>query len=305
MLMGESKKRPICSSHFMQESRPAALLTLVRHAESMANVDRVLQGVCDAPLSPRGLKQLQQLEDAWRPTSASLNLFDLPKPTLIVTSPIGRAKRTSCAIARGCGINTLPESDTTTFRSAHCEAPQHVAHDTVRADAGLSERHFGTAECTRKMQPVQGYERPPSKELGRAESVTAFYKRAADVGVKWVDWLETYARHNLQDRGSPDSDHQNKAPDTIPHLVLVSHGQWINAFLQQHLPDTWEKADLYYIQSANTSLFTIGLHVTPTSRRLELLRRNDTRHLDETTRPSKRGRRAKPPQRTTLTALWS
>ena len=89
------------------------------------------------------------------------------------------------------------------------------------------------------------------------------------------------------------------------HLVLVSHGQWINAFLQQHLPDTWEKADLYYIQSANTSLFTIGLHVTPTSRRLELLRRNDTRHLDETTRPSKRGRRAKPPQRTTLTALWS
>ena len=271
----------------------------------MANVDRVLQGVCDAPLSPRGSKQLQQLEHAWRPTSASLNLFDLPKPALIVTSPIGRAKRTSCAIARGCGINTLPESDTTTFRSAHCEAPQHVAHDTVRADAGLSERHFGTAECTRKMQPVQGYERPPSKELGRAESVTAFYKRAADVGVKWMDWLETYARHNLQDRGSPDSDHQNKAPDTIPHLVLVSHGQWINAFLQQHLPDTWEKADLYYIQSANTSLFTIGLHVTPTSRRLELLRRNDTRHLDETTRPSKRGRRAKPPQRTTLTALWS
>ncbi len=222
----------------MQESRPAALLTLVRHAESMANVDRVLQGVCDAPLSPRGSKQLQQLEDAWRPTSASLNLFDLPKPALIVTSPIGRAKRTSSAIARGCGINTLPESDTTTFRSAHCEAPQHVAHDTVRADAGLSERHFGTAECTRKMQPVQGYERPPSKELGRAESVTAFYKRAADVGVKWMDWLETYARHNLQDRGSPDSDHQNKAPDTIPHLVFVSHGHWINAFSQQHLPDT-------------------------------------------------------------------
>ena len=95
--------------HYMQESQPAALLTLVRHAESMANVDRVLQGVCDAPLSPRGLKQLQQLEDAWRPTSASLNLFDLPKPALIVTSPIGRAKRTSCAIARGCGINTLPE----------------------------------------------------------------------------------------------------------------------------------------------------------------------------------------------------
>lgn len=287
------------------ESRPAALLTLVRHAESMANVDRVLQGVCDAPLSPKGVKQLQRLEDAWRSTSTDANLFRLPKPTLIVTSPIGRAKRTSCAIARGCGIKSLPESDTTMFRSAHCEPPQHVAHDTVHADAGLSERNFGTAECTRKKQPVHGYERLPSKELGRAESVTTFYKRVASVGVKWIDWLDSYTRKALQVRGIPEPDNQNKAADTIPHLVLVTHGQWMNAFLQQHLPDAWEEADLYYIQSANTALFTLGLYCTSTSRHLQLLRRNDTRHLDESTRPSKRGRHAKPAQRTTLTALWS
>lgn len=287
------------------ESCPAALLTLVRHAESMANVDRVLQGVCDAPLSPKGVKQLQRLEDAWRPTSTDTNMFRLPKPILIVTSPIGRAKRTSCAIARGCDIKSLPESDTTMFRSAHCEPPQHIAHDIVHADAGLSERNFGSAECTRKKQPVHGYERPPYKELGRAESVSTFYERASSVGVKWIDWLETYTRSALQDRGTPEPEKQSKAADTIPHLVLVSHGQWINAFLQQHLPDAWQGADLYYIQSANTALFTLGLYFTPTSRRLQLLRRNDTRHLDETTRPSKRGRHARPPQRTTLTALWS
>lgn len=326
--------------------RPMALLTLVRHAETMANVERVLQGVCDAPLSSRGVKQIEQLERAWRPVTGDApqaNLYELPRPTLIVTSPIGRAKSTANAIARGCGVKEVPETDSTTFRSAHLPKPKHTVHDTLQTDAGLSERNFGKAECTRKQTPVPGYTRLPTRELGRAESENTFRNRVGSVGAKWIEWLQGYgseeatkkedeavtvlkndteaearegtdATSELAAQGTDKKDSvapgdlkQRVEDVAMPHLVLVTHGQWINAFLKYHMSCVWQNADQFYVQSANTGLFTLGVYPSTAPHTLRLLRRNDTRHLDDgtQTRPIKRGRRDKaPPQRTTLTEFW-
>ncbi|SHO77054.1 Hypothetical protein MSYG_1394 [Malassezia sympodialis ATCC 42132] len=340
-------------------SRPRAFLTLVRHAESQANVDRVLQGVTDAPISARGEEQLKKLETAWRPGAKPLlsNAYQLPSPTLIVTSPLGRARKTSNAIARGCGITEVLLEDSTTFRSPPCTAPAPQAHECVLVDAGLSERNFGGAENTRKSEPVAGYARPPRGRVGRAESHSQFEKRVKTVGFKWIKWLkdltdpprtdhkasqavmsqaladeppvqdETDAEppapalatatpaDNTQEvlgdvKESGNSETRDSfsshtcttgVPVDIPHLVLVSHGQWINAFLTHHFPELRQGSDAFYIRSMNTALFTIELGHSESTQPLQLVRKNDTSHLGPAVpRPTKR----RATQATRLTDLW-
>lgn len=336
--------------------RPRALLTLVRHAESQANVDRVLQGVADAPISSKGEEQLRKLEAGWRPGANALpsNVYQLPSPTLIVTSPLGRARKTSNAIARGCGVREVLLEDSITFRSPPCQPPASQAHEHVLVDAGLSERNFGAAESTRNSQPVDGYMRPPRTEVGRAESYSQFERRVNAAGWKWIEWLKAYAASSVntaetqpcmshneqrsQDKGDAEplsvprdtepganqsGDPQKSRPeqeeastseadmsfthdatavsDNIPHLVLVSHGQWINAFLTHHFPEMRTGRDAYYIRSLNTALFTMELGDHDALRPLRLVRKNDTSHLGPAV-PRAKKRRAT--QSTRLTDLW-
>lgn len=331
--------------------RPRAFLTLVRHAESQANVDRVLQGVTDAPISARGEEQLQKLEAAWRPGAKVLpsNICQLPSPTLIVTSPLGRARKTSNAIARGCGITEVLLDDSTTFRSPPCAPPAPQAHERVLVDAGLSERNFGAAENTRKSESVAGYTRPPRGHVGRAESHSQFEQRVKVAGWKWIEWLkslagaeyltrqaevlegsardeistepraparatESGAEHSQAADGDQKEAGTSEAQDDsfsdarttgvcedIPHLVLVSHGQWINAFLTHHFPEMRQGPDAYYIRSLNTALFTMELIHAEGARPLRLVRKNDTSHLGPAAqRPAKR----RATQATRLTDLW-
>ena len=95
----------------------------------------------------------------------------------------------------------------------------------------------------------------------------------------------------------------SSSTDVFPHLVLVSHGLWINAFLRTYLPSICHGAKSYYIRSNNTGMFTVGLYGELANTRLQLLRDNDTRHLGETLQPAPK-RRAKIQQRTTLTSIW-
>ncbi|WFD26105.1 hypothetical protein MNAN1_001080 [Malassezia nana] len=323
---------------------PRAFLTLIRHAESQANVDRVLQGVTDAPLSSRGEEQLRKLEAGWRlDNQRRTSAYALPKPTLIVTSPLGRARKTSNAVARGCGIREVLLSDATTFRSPACRPPAPQAHPSVLVDAGLSERNFGAAECTRKSELVAGYERPPRAEIGRAESHSQFEKRVRGTGLKWIEWLRHHAAstnatteaviptHEPEIKSSDDHRKDTDAPSAtepevakrddpqnytlarasvdahaanavgeIPHLVLVSHGQWINAFLSHHFPEMRQGQDAYYIRSLNTALFTMEL-VENGAQSLRLVRKNDTSHLGpDAPRPTKR----RAVQSTRLTDMW-
>lgn len=321
----------------MAEARPIALLTLIRHAESKANVDRVLQGVTDAPLSPWGELQLEKLEQGWRSSSKDgttrENLYDLPRPTLIVTSPIGRARRTSGAVARGCGFREVPATDTTTHRSEPCVPPTFVGA-TVLVDAALSERNFGMNECTRSTKKVPGYDRPPVAQIGCAESNDKFRHRVVGAGRKWLAWLEQLAAETTAEGAEmPDSarsreatpDEQSAAAPTpptplsdtdddsalrapqvpiargpvpIPHLVLVTHGQWIHSFLSHFLPHLRRGADAYYIKSNNTSLFTIEVYAPTHVPRMRVRHHNDTRHLGS---PPAKKRKV---QSTTLTSLW-
>lgn len=378
---------------------PVALVTLIRHAESAANVERVLQGITDAPLSQLGEQQLVDLEAAWRPDAQTqVNAFALPRPTLVVSSPIGRAVRTSGAVARAYGIGEVPASDKTTHRSRVLAPPPHEPHAYVLTDAGLAERNFGAAECTRRSKVVSEFPRPPLKDIGKAESVSAFQQRVRAAGKKWVAWIAQVAsnapqgvvvtenktqRHleaevfltaptsptavpadaakcpartthttsetdnTTQSRCAPTSngaapasskatsreekvavyavrsnvarsnDAALQGPDTtgtasepnttapaaMPHLVLVSHGQWINAFLSEQCPELRTGKDAFYIQSTNTGVFTMEVHKPHAGApRLHLVRHNDTSHLGDTShRTTKRARHS---QKTTLTSLW-
>lgn len=345
----------------MPDGAPLAYLTLIRHAESRANVERVLQGVTDAPLSLRGNEQLEALEAAWRAQENAPNAFGLPSPHLVVASPIGRAHKTGQAVARGCGLHDTQLGDIT-FRSPPAEPPAAQRHPALLIDSGLSERNFGSAECTRKGQLVSGYTKPPAKEIGRADTHTSFHKKVTRAGDKWLQWLVAVAEqamhleknaHSQHDptaevgfgasreatpqeeavasrEATPDAD-DHAASDTKPsedsgtqksvmkpaeacrpnstaraspvvldppHLVLVSHGQWIHTFLQAAIP---ELRDTFYIRSSNTGVFTLALHKQPQGRpRLRVVHHDDTRHLGVEARPTKK----RAVQRTTLTGLW-
>ncbi|WFD30793.1 hypothetical protein MSPP1_001817 [Malassezia sp. CBS 17886] len=355
---------------------PYALLTVIRHAESMANAKRVLQGVTDAPLSPLGHEQLAKLEAAWRTREDGANAYALPAPTLIVTSPIGRARKTAAAIARGCGVRVASDHGAT-HRSPPLAAGtlSTARHDRVLVDAGLAERNYGTAECSRNKQNVPEFPRPPMGQIGRADSVASFSQRVAVARKKWVGWLCSVGRaaaeveastgtgavkrrssppvtqqaaavgnapraHNsdcphsdpMGRPASPDTDATPDSSDTerecgkrgrpddaetqaaatssasgparppparpVPHLVLVTHGQWINACLSRDVPELRSGKDAFYIRSHNTGLFTLELGAD--GRVMQVLRHNDTSHLGAG--PPAKSRRAA--QKTTLTDLW-
>ncbi|WFD33432.1 lysophospholipase [Malassezia cuniculi] len=179
---------------------PLAYITLIRHAQSRANVEHVLQGVADAPLSRTGTHQLKQLEEAWRSGETSANMYDLPKPSMVVSSPIGRACHTAHAVARGAGLRSA------TGQADHHTPPMAPPDDCqpqVVLDSGLCERNFGRAESTRKGVRVPGYTVP--ERVGRAESDSAFYKRAAREGGKWLTWAADLGRSG-----------------TAPHLLLAA-----------------------------------------------------------------------------------
>lgn len=345
----------------MPDSAPFAYLTLIRHAESRANVERVLQGVTDAPLSLRGDEQLQALEAAWRVQEDAPNAFGLPSPHLVVASPIGRAHRTGQAVARGCGLHDTQLGDLT-FRSPPAEPPAIQRHTALLIDSGLSERNFGSAECTRKGQLVPGYAKPRASEIGRADTHTSFHKKVTRAGEKWLQWLVTVAEQASQPKpdatplhdstaeadaevsreatpqeeaaasreATPEADgraapvtelaedtgaqppateraEEGASTSTVrapfgaldpPHLVLVSHGQWIHTFLQATIP---ELRDTFYVRSSNTGVFTLALHKQPQGRpRLRVVHHDDTRHLGVEARPTKK----RAVQRTTLDGLW-
>ncbi|PKI84562.1 hypothetical protein MVES1_001684 [Malassezia vespertilionis] len=284
----------------MPASPPVAFLTLVRHAQSEANAQRVLQGITDAPLSRNGVQQVQRLEAAWRPCDEAANSFGLPQPHLIVASPIGRARKTSDAIAQGCSIAVSDDTGTTyASRVASVPAPTEALEATVLLDAGLSERHFGKAEGTRQGKPVDGF---PCVTKERGDTQASFTKRVALASQKWIQWLVAYAAHCAGQQSSTFEKRARSDDDNVPHLVLVSHGQWINAFLSIHAPHLRRGADAFYIRSENTGLFTLAVHLDETKTPyLRVIKQNETSHLDGLLPPRKKARGA---QSTTLTTLW-
>ena len=69
----------------------STLFTVVRHGETVANLNKVIQGQSDVPLSPAGEKQAELLAQRWR-----RRRFDA-----VYTSDLSRAVRTAELIAPG------------------------------------------------------------------------------------------------------------------------------------------------------------------------------------------------------------
>ena len=72
------------------------VITFLRHAESEGNVQQVLQGKTDTPLTDRGIEQAHQLAELWKANGVS---FDR-----IISSPLQRARQTAQAVADCLGV---------------------------------------------------------------------------------------------------------------------------------------------------------------------------------------------------------
>ena len=71
-------------------------ITVLRHGVTTANVESVIQGQLDYPLSEAGVAQARALAAAWRRAGAR---FDA-----IISSPLVRARRTAEIIAEALGV---------------------------------------------------------------------------------------------------------------------------------------------------------------------------------------------------------
>ena len=76
-------------------------LILVRHGETLHNVNRITQGWSDSDLSDRGREQVQRVAE---------RLKDM-RPTALYSSPLGRAMSTARAIAEATGLEIVPLDD--------------------------------------------------------------------------------------------------------------------------------------------------------------------------------------------------
>ncbi|HEX6097899.1 MAG TPA: histidine phosphatase family protein [Thermoanaerobaculia bacterium] len=76
-------------------------LILVRHGETVHNVNRITQGWSDSELSERGREQVLRLAERLKDH----------KPTALYSSPLGRAMSTAQAIADATGLEIVPLDD--------------------------------------------------------------------------------------------------------------------------------------------------------------------------------------------------
>ena len=76
-------------------------LILVRHGETVHNVNRITQGWSDSALSERGQQQVLRLAEKLKEM----------RPTALYSSPLGRAMSTARAIADATGLEIVPLDD--------------------------------------------------------------------------------------------------------------------------------------------------------------------------------------------------
>ncbi|SAM84664.1 uncharacterized protein UBRO_06122 [Ustilago bromivora] len=274
-----------------------AILTLIRHTETTGNLNRLLQGVTDSPVTVFGQAQIDALARTWATTrrgnvedkalKESTSILDLPPPTLIVCSPIGRARKTAEAIHLACTSagSGIAGRIVDAFEHPECKrnsiAKEHHAQSDLAlvVDLGLKEKDFGWKESTRGGLHIAGY----PKGTGSGESRSDFLQRVHRVGAEWLDATSSLA--------SSSATTKEKEGTAIPHIVIVSHGMWISTFLSVHPPTTITQVSGqpgFLPFAANTGMFSIKVQARRsaalesmllTSPITELFRSNDIRHL--------------------------
>lgn len=99
----------------------------VRHGQSAGNVNGVIQGSLDVPLTAHGQEQARQ---------TALRLGGWPLRALY-SSPLRRAAETAAAIGVRCGLSVTPDPDLTEYRFGEAEGlPWDEAKRRWRLDDG-------------------------------------------------------------------------------------------------------------------------------------------------------------------------
>ncbi len=208
----------------MDTTRLPTHLLLVRHGETVANVEGTWQGASDSPLTERGRLQVERL---------AARLAAMKRPIAVVyTSPLGRALSTAQILVAGLG------------------------HPPLVLDPGLAEFNMGEWEGLTYRQLAQ------EKRLW--EHMAADPHFAPPGGESAVG----FAMRLLNTFGTIRRRHPGQT------VLVVSHGGALATALSLLLYGDGSRWSAF--QLANGSLTELEW----TEERPQLLRLNDTSHLD-------------------------
>ena len=110
-------------------------LILVRHGETLHNVNRITQGWSDSELSDRGREQVQRVAE---------RLKDM-RPTALYSSPLGRAMSTARAIADAPGLEVVPLDDLREMNYGRWEGRAFI--DIREEDEEIYRRWIADEDC--------------------------------------------------------------------------------------------------------------------------------------------------------------
>jgi broad specificity phosphatase PhoE len=140
-----------------------ALLTIVRHGETPANLEGVWHGSIDTELTPRGVAQAQ---------CVALELAGIsPRPSALYSSPLRRARATAGAIGRRLDLEPRLEPDLAEYHLGEFEGKsyreliqEHRLFDRMREDpdwgpgGGESPRQVAV-RCAEALRRIAGAHR--------------------------------------------------------------------------------------------------------------------------------------------------
>lgn len=238
------------------------LLSLIRHPETIANVANIYQGSTDSPLSVHGSNQLRALAKsvATSSTIAAATTTTIRKTTIAETRIKNQARSPLLVDRPPTLILTSPLGRTRALAEALQDAQQQQGNRLVECIVrpGLAERCFGAQEgsSTANRSRVTGFPRG---------------KGPKESDVAWSHRVRTEAEH-LKSLLATPWDEQVKEKQAQKHIVVVSHGMWINKFLRLVLPPD---AQTQLPFTSNTGIFTLSCD----GQVWRLLVSNDTSHL--------------------------
>lgn len=121
----------------MKEEKKICILYIVRHGESEANVNKIVQGHTDSPLTRRGIEQAEELAETFKDIG-----FDA-----IYSSDLDRARRTAKIILldRDIEIKTSPQLREKFF--GEFEGKDHSEYiETLKEEFERFDNHLSTEE---------------------------------------------------------------------------------------------------------------------------------------------------------------
>ncbi|CAB4390657.1 phosphoglycerate mutase-like protein [Rhizophagus irregularis] len=230
-------------------------ITIVRHGESIGNVQQRWQGHTNSPLTNFGAQQAEQAGEALKHE----------RFTSVITSDLIRTISTAeLILSRNINFSTNPIE--------------------LYSEIRLREQHFGYFEDKSNTLPVKYALTPPDRRLIKfvgegAESLEDVFNRAMSFLSDLLSYYQQQQKINSQQKDF--SFHQGH-----PHILIVSHSIFINEILNAlliHKTILRNQQQWQFIPLHNTSIFTIKIHTFDDHEQeplhVEIIRNNYIEHL--------------------------